>query len=77
MRTCIRCHEKNIFDNRRICSGCMKEWTTMRGDAFDALETKYGKMSPDNHSTFIKEMKRLERIWKKDKEQFRSELEKF
>jgi hypothetical protein len=76
MRTCIRCKEKNIFDNRRICSDCMKEWTTMRTTAFDVLESKYGKMNPENHPTFIKEMKRLENIWKRDKDLFQLELGK-
>lgn len=76
MRTCIKCKEKNIFDNRRICLGCMKEWTTMRTTAFDTLESKYGKMNPENHSTFIKEMKRLEKIWKRDKDLFQLELGK-
>ena len=76
MRTCIKCKEKNIFDNRRICLGCMKEWTTMRTTAFDTLESKYGKMNPENHPTFIKEMKRLEKIWKRDKDLFQLELGK-
>lgn len=76
MRTCIKCKEKNIFDNRRICLGCMKEWTTMRTTAFDTLESKYGKMNPENHPTFIKEMKRLEKIWKRDKDLFQLELSK-
>jgi hypothetical protein len=76
MRTCIRCKEKNIFDNRRICLGCMKEWTTMRTTAFDTLESKYGKMNPENHPIFIKEMKRLEKIWKMDKDLFQLELDK-
>jgi hypothetical protein len=52
----------------------MKEWTTMRGDAYGALESRHGKMNPDNHAIFIKEMKRLEKIWKKDKDLFRVEL---
>lgn len=76
MRTCIKCKEKNIFDNRRICLGCMKEWTTMRTTVFDTLESKYGKMNPENHPTFIKEMKRLEKIWKRDKDLFQLELGK-
>jgi hypothetical protein len=54
----------------------MKEWTTMRTTAFDILESKYGKMNPENHPTFIKEMKRLEKIWKRDKDLFQLELDK-
>jgi hypothetical protein len=54
----------------------MKEWTTMRTTAFDILESKYGKMNPENHPTFIKEMKRLEKIWKRDKDLFQLELGK-
>lgn len=74
MRTCIRCHEKNIFDNRRVCSGCMKEWTDMRTSAYDFVESKVGKLTPETHETYKKEMKRLEKIWKKDKEQFNLEI---
>jgi len=42
----------------------------------DTLESKYGKMNPENHPTFIKEMKRLEKIWKRDKDLFQLELDK-
>lgn len=76
MRTCIRCNEKNIFDNRRICQGCLKEWTDMRVSASDYVQSKVGVLSPENHETYKKEMKRLEKIWKKDKEKFKQEISK-
>ena len=76
MRTCIKCHEKNIYDNSRICVGCMKEWTDMRARAWASLEPRLGKLTPVNHPAWIKEMKRLEKIWKKSREQFEQELVK-
>lgn len=76
MRTCIKCHEKNIYDNSRICVRCMKEWTDMRGRAWASLEPRLGKLTPENHPAWIKEMKRLEKIWKKSREQFEQELVK-
>jgi hypothetical protein len=75
MRTCKRCNQKNIFDNRRICIDCMKEWTNMRSLAWNSIEVKIGKLNPLNHETYKKEMKRLENIWKKDKEKFKTEIQ--
>jgi hypothetical protein len=33
----------------------------MRTEVFNALQLKYGKLSPSNHQFFIKETKRLEK----------------
>lgn len=48
----------------------------MRTQVFTVLEGKYGKLSPTNHQMFIKETKRLESIWRKDKQRFALELNK-
>ena len=76
MRTCIKCHEKNIYDNSRICVRCMKSWTDMRTSAWASLEPKLGKLSHANLPDYKKEMKRLEKIWRKDPDQFSLELSK-
>jgi hypothetical protein len=52
----------------------MKEWTNMRSLAWNSIEAKIGKLNPLNHETYKKEMKRLENIWKKDKEKFKKEI---
>ena len=60
----------------RICSTCLSNWSDMRSEIFNALQEKHGKLSPENHQIFIKITKRLESIWRKDKEKFKIELEK-
>jgi hypothetical protein len=52
----------------------MDEWTDMRAAIFTTLQDKHGKLSPTNHKMFIKETKRLEAIWRKDREKFAMEL---
>lgn len=74
MRTCIRCHQSNIFDNRRVCTSCLTDWSNMRITAANQLEKKFGKLTPDNHEDFKKEMRRLEKIWRKAPDQFEQEL---
>lgn len=71
---CIRCGDETM--NRKICYRCMNDWTTMRTQVFDILQNKYGKLTQENHPLFIKEMKRLERIWRKDRNEFLKELNK-
>lgn len=74
MKKCIRCHSKMITAGS-ICPSCLDDWSTMRSEIFNALQSKYGKLSPTNHQLFIKETKRLESIWRKDKNRFAVELE--
>ena len=72
MAKCIRCGDEN--SRGKICYSCMSKWTDMRSEVFNALEKKHGKLSPANHPIFIKETKRLEKIWRKDKDKFDIEL---
>jgi len=48
----------------------------MRTEVFNKLQEKYGSLSPKNHEIFKKQMKRLENIWRKDKDKFVVELGK-
>jgi len=61
--------------NRRICSSCLSKWSEMRGEAFTFLKNKYGKMSLENLPFLQKEMKRLDKKWKKDPEKFYEEIQ--
>ena len=74
MAKCIRCGQDTMIAGKRICNGCMDEWTDMRAAIFTTLQDKHGKLSPTNHKMFIKETKRLEAIWPKDREKFAIEL---
>jgi hypothetical protein len=75
MSKCIRCGNE-IIGPQRACNSCLRKWNDMRSLVFDKLTEIYGKLSPVNHPLFIKETKRLESIWRKDKELFTIELNK-
>lgn len=75
MAKCIRCGDDTL-SSLKICSSCLCKWTDMRTIVLNTLESKYGKLSPINHQLFIKETKRLEKIWRKDNLQFTIEIEK-
>lgn len=47
----------------------------MRTAIFEKLVKTYGQLSKENHPIFIKETKRLEKNWRKDKDQFSKALE--
>ena len=75
MSICRTCHNETL-SGRRICPSCLSKWSDMRTLIFNTLTDVYGKMTQSNHPTFIKETKRLERIWRKDKEKFEIEINK-
>ena len=54
----------------------MDNWGEMRDIVFSTLQSIHGKMNPSNHKLFIKETKRLEKIWRKDKDKFNTEIKK-
>ncbi len=72
---CIRCFERNVIGNGKICYPCLNKFTKMREIIFNALQTKYGTMNKENHDVFKKETKRLENIWRKDEQKFLVEIE--
>ncbi len=69
---CIRCGDNQ---SRKICYACLDKWTDMRTTIFETLVKLHGQLSKENHPIFIKETKRLEKIWRKDKDQFSIALE--
>ena len=73
MAKCRKCGSEAF--NRRICTPCLKDWTNMRGIAFEYVQKIHGKMSPENLKVIQKEMKRLDRLWKKDPDKFYKEVE--
>lgn len=72
---CIRCGVENPI-NAKICIQCLNKWVEMRGLIFDALQKKHGRMNQQNHDIFKGETKRLELIWRRDKENFEFEIKK-
>ncbi len=61
---CKICGADSGWDRR--CFSCMKEWKDNRKNNIAYLENIYGKTCPENHSTIVKELKKLERLFKKD-----------
>lgn len=74
MGKCIRCG--NEHQNKKICSPCLQNWTEMRTTAWNALQKKHGEMCFANFDILKKGMKKLEAVWRKDKDKFQVEIEK-
>lgn len=74
MSKCIRCGSESYRD--RICHICMKKWTTMRKEVWEVLQIKYGKICNDNLQTIQKEARRLDKLWRKDTNKYKLEIEK-
>ncbi|TCV17107.1 hypothetical protein EDC17_101124 [Sphingobacterium alimentarium] len=47
----------------------------MRGVIWDTMMIVYGYFSPSTHKGWVKETKRLEAIWRKNKAEFEKEIE--
>ncbi len=65
---------RDAWPNRRVCQICLKNWSDMKGKAFHFIEGKYGKLNAENHPIFKTEMRRLEKIWRKDSNKFEIEI---
>jgi len=59
-----------LFSDRKICRICLGEWTRVRSLAFDVCKKRFGDLCPETHHIFIKTVKRLESINKKNPEKF-------
>lgn len=70
---CIRCGVETPI-NAKICVQCLNKWGEMRAVIYDTLYEKYGRINQQNHDVFKNETKRLERIWRRDKEMFEIEI---
>lgn len=66
---CIKCG-RETYAGQRICSKCLLDWQTMRKQIWDYHDKKYGKLSTDNLKKRQKETKKLEKIWREDKDKF-------
>ena len=67
--SCRRCG-KDTYGSQTICSKCLIDWSAMRKLIWDYHDKIYGKLSNDNLKTRQEETKKLERIWRKDKDKF-------
>ena len=76
MRKCTTCGNDTLTSSK-ICGRCLNEWTKMRGLIFKTLTNKYGKMTQINHPIFITETKRLENIWRNNKDNFKLEIKNY
>lgn len=70
MSKCIRCSINETLSNSKICPTCLDKWSNMREKVFDHCIEQYGTLSPTNHKDFIKLTKKLEKLWKKNPEEF-------
>ena len=59
----------------RFCQNCLYNWSKMRKVIWDYHEKKYGKLTGDNLLFRQKDTKRLEKIWRKNTNDFIVEIE--
>jgi len=71
-RTC----GKDTIGNMNFCYECLNNWSSMRKQIWNYHEEKYGKLSNNNLKIRQKDTKRLEAIWRKDKNKFQEILTK-
>jgi len=76
MPRCIRCGDDTLILRKRICESCLKKWLDMRTSAYNTLVGIYGNLNPENHEKFKIEMRKLERTWKKNPEEFETQLQR-
>ena len=67
--SCKRCGG-DTYGSQNVCSRCLSDWSAMRKQAWDFIGGKLGKLSSENLKSYQKEMKKLEAIWRKDKDKF-------
>ena len=70
---CIRCGTET-GGKQRICFSCLNSWSNMRLRAWEWIQDKHGELSQANLPIFQKEIRRLERIWRKDRAAFELEI---
>lgn len=69
-RTCGR----DTVGSMNFCYKCLNDWSTMRKQSWVFIEKKLGKLSSENLKSYQKEMKKLEKVWRKDKNKFQEIL---
>ncbi len=73
MARCTKCGQDTI-GNGQLCTRCLTNWTEMKGLSYTTLISLHGNMTHSNHYMFKKEMRRLENVWRKDKNKFQEEI---
>jgi hypothetical protein len=73
MAHCRKCGVE-IYPNERICRKCLSDWFNIRREAFAYVQHIHGKMCGENLPVLQKEMKRLDRLWKRDPTKFYEEI---
>ena len=74
MSKCIRCGADAAY--KRICSGCMGRYIDMGTEVFNLATDLYGKHSIETDVQFKQLRKRLEKLWRKDKKKYHSEIQR-
>lgn len=73
MATCKYCGYSTV-GRSRVCNACLNEWSDMRRSIWNFCIKKYGNLNQETHNSFKKEMKRFEKVWKKNRSEFQNLL---
>jgi hypothetical protein len=70
---CKKCNHPATV-GQALCDECLNSWLIMRDIIKQRLTAQYGEPTRETLSIQQNEMKRLENIWKRDREQFKKEV---
>jgi hypothetical protein len=70
---CKKCN-RNAQPGQALCDDCLNNWLVMREIIQARLTSQYGEATRENLPSQQNEFKRLEHTWKRDREQFKKEV---
>jgi len=73
MNNCKNCNREAPV-GQAVCHECVDNWLIMRQIIQQRLTAQYGEATRENLPSQQNEMKRLENTWKRDREQFKKEV---
>lgn len=73
MANCKKCSREAPI-GQALCNECVNNWLVVREIIQGRLTAQYGEATRENLPSQQQEMQRLENTWKRDREQFKKEV---
>ena len=73
MKNCKNCN-REAPATQAICDDCINNWLVMRTIIQGRLTAQYGEATRENLPSMQNEMRRLENTWKRNRDQFKKEV---
>lgn len=76
MPTCNNCQQETAIPHV-YCLKCLNNWLIMREIVNKKLLTKYGEVTRQNFPIYNQEIRRLNNLWKRNRDEFEREIAKW